>query len=168
MLTMAASGIRSTLSSWFSCPSRKRPAIEMETPDENSDPNIPLQPRKKKIRRTNPRSSRSIDGVRRRLFVEPGVNVKQHRADHLTTTNDIAHLSDGMGQLMILPIELMHMILTMLDGRTLTLIATVSKDFNDCIISYLLTGPGLRHILCYKSETCDPSHYSEAGIHLLL
>ena len=164
MLKMAASGLRSTFASWFSCPttntSRKRSAKEMETPDcneENSDPNIAQAPKCKKQRRTYSVPREIRDRVKRKLFTDPPAE------DQLTIHNDVPSESNRMSSLFILPIEILHLIFGLLDRETLTMLASLSKDLNESVITYILSGAGLKHVIAYSTGKYEATHYSEAG-----
>lgn len=162
MFAVAASGIRSTLSSLFNYQSpvagRKRPATEMikETP-ENLDPNVPPPcPRKRSLSRRSPLLI--DDKVRRRLFS------KEKKGERIVAFISRPSSSDGMGPLATLPNELLHQVLSLLDRNTLVQLAFASKDLNQCVTSYILGTPGLKHILHYNQGKFDSSYYSEAGI----
>ncbi|XP_019855717.1 PREDICTED: F-box only protein 47-like [Amphimedon queenslandica] len=166
MLKMAASGLRSTFASWFSCPTtntnRKRPAKEMETPDcnneENLDPNTLQAPRCKKQRRTYSVPREIRDRVKRKLFTDPPAE------EELTIHNDVPRGSrNRTNSLFVLPIEILHLIFGLLDRETLTMLASLSKDLNESVITYALSGAGLKHVIAYQNGKYEPAHYSEAG-----
>lgn len=148
MLSMASS-FRSTLTSWFT--RKKRSAIEMETPDENVAPNIPLgAPNHKKRRLSIPRTSLRNLNAKRKLFLTAPVKqivVKPQLGNGEWLTTLVTDPDHSMGWLKILPVELLHMIFHLLDKDTLAVLSTVSRDLNNSVLNYLMSGHGLKHIL---------------------
>lgn len=171
-----ASNLRNTLSSWFNC-SRKRSATEMEaTPDENTNPNVPGSPCRKKHRSALQANPKSFYSAKRRLDMSIATTKKvtnkresRHKSDWLT---DIAtDTNHSMGWFMTLPLELLHMIFNQLNNDTLLLVSSLSKDLNGHVLMYLLSGQGLKHIIPYSSllpSTRNFSFFNEAGIYEIL
>lgn len=73
-------------------------------------------------------------------------------------------MSDDRGNLFVLPTEILHIVFGLLDRETLTILASLSKDLNESVITYALSGAGLKHIISFESENYDPLQYSEAGM----
>lgn len=178
MLSMASS-FRSTLTSWFT--RKKRTAIEMETPDENAVPNIPLgAPNHKKRRVSIPRTSLRNLNAKRKLFLTPPIKpivVKPQLGNDEWLTTLVTHPDHSMGWLKILPIELLHMIFHLLDKDTLAVVSIVSRDLNNSVLNYLMSGHGLKHIvpitlppLEHKLDELDfnLSAFNDAGNNIII